>query len=225
MVFMPTNWIITTGGEAALAAAHLAGTDFELDKVAFGQGQYTPTGSETAILNPFSPVREFSNPAGFRDGNKITAIFSEPNLDGYDVGEAGIFSGSVLYAIASDPTDLLFSKPAGVPYQFAAYFVASGDSVTSVTFASAPAVIAASETALGLVQIATQIEVDARVDDRKVVTPATLPPPSAVPNASTTQRGSVELANQTEANALSDDDRALTPGPGATSVYKPTWSR
>ena len=69
----------------------------------------------------------------------------------------------------------------------------------------------ASTTQRGTAELATQAEVDARSDNSKIVTPATLPEPSAVANASESTRGIIEIANATEAAALTDDNRAMTP--------------
>lgn len=150
------EWTITTAGAAALAAAHLASMDFVLDRVKFGQGQYTPTGSETDILTPFAPVREFTNPQGYTDDNKVTAVFSDGGNDTYAVGEVGVFSGTTLYAIASQPSSegVLFTKPVNVPYQFAAQFVVDGDEISAVTFNEAPAVMEATTTMPGVVRLA-----------------------------------------------------------------------
>lgn len=70
----------------------------------------------------------------------------------------------------------------------------------------------------GLIEIATQTEVNAGVDNQRAVTPATLkgrldriPTATAPPNASTTVRGLIELATFLETRTGSDNLRAVTP--------------
>lgn len=67
-------------------------------------------------------------------------------------------------------------------------------------------IAAASDTAVGAIELATAAEVAALTDLTRAVTPGTLP------LTSETQRGLIELATATEAAALADLTRALTPG-------------
>ena len=61
----------------------------------------------------------------------------------------------------------------------------------------------------GLVELATQAEVDAGIDTSRAVTPATLK--GAVPDASTTVKGKIEIATQAEVDTGTDLSRAVTP--------------
>ncbi len=65
----------------------------------------------------------------------------------------------------------------------------------------------ASTTAQGIIEIATQGEVNAGTDAVRAVTPSTL----AGRTSSETQSGVIEIATQAETNAGTDDARALTP--------------
>ena len=65
----------------------------------------------------------------------------------------------------------------------------------------------ATETVLGLVQLATQSEVDAGVNSTDAVTPATL----SGRTATETRTGIAEIATQTEVNTGTDDERIVTP--------------
>ena len=71
----------------------------------------------------------------------------------------------------------------------------------------------ASETAKGIVEIATQAEVDAGTDPDRVVTCATLANTTVagVPDASDTTKGKIELATQAEVDTGTDTVRAVTP--------------
>jgi hypothetical protein len=67
----------------------------------------------------------------------------------------------------------------------------------------------ASTTVKGIIEIATQAEVDAGTDNTKAVTPKTLP--SGAGSASTTAKGVIEIATQAEVDAGTDTVRAVTP--------------
>lgn len=80
-----------------------------------------------------------------------------------------------------------------------------------------------SEIISGLIEIATQAEVDSGVDTSRAVTPATLSTyvsnyvttytsnPVNLPNATETARGIAEIATQAEVDAGIDDERFITP--------------
>lgn len=65
----------------------------------------------------------------------------------------------------------------------------------------------ATTTVLGLIQLATQAEVNTGTDTQKAVTPATL----AGRTATETRTGIAEIATQAEVNAGTDDERFVTP--------------
>jgi len=77
----------------------------------------------------------------------------------------------------------------------------------------------ASETEVGIAEIATQAEVDAGTDDLRIVTPlklktyvdAEVAAVPATPNASETVAGKAEIATQTEVNTGTDNARFVTP--------------
>ena len=84
----------------------------------------------------------------------------------------------------------------------------------------------ASETERGIIEIATQAEVDAGTDTERAVTPSTLQQsittilsdPANLPVASFTQQGVIEIATQTEVDAGTDTERAVTPATLSASV-------
>jgi hypothetical protein len=64
-----------------------------------------------------------------------------------------------------------------------------------------------------IIELATQVEVDAGTDDFRAVTPLKLTnwAGNALPGASETQSGILEIATQVEVDAGTDDFRAVTP--------------
>ena len=74
---MAITMTATTAGLAALATAVANGTDFELDSVQLGEGQYTPDAGATALMTPFSPAREFDSLKGRRSGARLTVSFED----------------------------------------------------------------------------------------------------------------------------------------------------
>lgn len=79
---------------------------------------------------------------------------------------------------------------------------------------------AASETAQGIVELATSAEAIAGADTARAVTPAGLAASIAagVPSASETVAGRIELATQAEVNTGTDAVRAVTPATLATRI-------
>lgn len=81
-------------------------------------------------------------------------------------------------------------------------------------------VAAASESEAGVIQIATQTEVDNGVNDTKAVTPLKLQTKldATVVDATETERGIIELATQAEVDAGTDTEKAVTPATLAGST-------
>ena len=126
---------ITTAGYRLLSARIVAGQMLVIDKLKLGTGRYTPDGSETDILTPFTPVKEFADPMGTAADNTFQFVFQDTSADTYNVGEFGVFAGATLFAISSRPSTepWLIQKSSGaliVPttYQFSTL------SASSITF-------------------------------------------------------------------------------------------
>ena len=103
---MAIDFTLTQAGIAALQAAEAANTTIHLAKCKIGSGQYTPTGSETDITTPLSPVKEFPvrGKAVEVATNIVNVEFQDSSNASYNVGEIGIFSDTgVLIWIASRP--------------------------------------------------------------------------------------------------------------------------
>nr|MDQ3008825.1 hypothetical protein [bacterium] len=81
--------------------------------------------------------------------------------------------------------------------------------------------LAASETAAGFIELATQAEVTTGIDSARAVTPATLATriTAITPaSASETTAGLIELATQSEVTTGTDTTRAITPATLATRI-------
>ena len=97
---------VTSAGFQTLADALITGNLQDV-KAKFGQGQYTPTGSETDITSPFSPVKEFNvSVAPAAAQGKYRAVFQDGGNPSaaYNIGEVGLFDpAGTMLAIASRP--------------------------------------------------------------------------------------------------------------------------
>jgi len=89
----------------------------------------------------------------------------------------------------------------------------------------------ATETTPGIIEISTQPEADAGIDDLRAITPlkqktfvdASIAAIPAVPAASETIAGKIEIATQAEINAGTDDQRAVTPLKLLTNIAGKTF--
>lgn len=106
--------VITAAGVAAAIAADGSGLDLHITHVALGSGKYTPTGSETALVNRREKATilpgSSSGPAQFT----VLATFTGYVGTAYEAGEVGFYAGDpdaggVLFAVASRPAPDLFA--------------------------------------------------------------------------------------------------------------------
>ena len=171
--------IITTAGLAAEVAAKAANKSFRPSYIQLGTGRYTPAASRTAIMTPFSPVKQFSAANIRSASNTLYADFVDSTLTAaYSYGELGVFytdgTNTVLYYVESTPTGetILGSKQSGTQKIFTAA-ISSLNSVTG-TFSLSPFVglPAASETVSGVIELANSTEGNAGTDTARAMTAA-----------------------------------------------------
>lgn len=165
------NLIITTAGQAALAQAGSLGP-VVISKVAVGSGTWTtpPTPSATALLSEIKQL----DPSGSEtpSAGLIHITATDGTADAYNVYEIGIYTSTgILFAIAGGTT-LFLTKATGSSALFSVDLaitnVPSGSLTIGDTGFSYPP---ATETALGVAEIATTVEVMAGLDDTRIVTP------------------------------------------------------
>ena len=156
---------------------------------------YTDSGTANAyVLTPQSP---FKAPQAYSEGMRVRFTPLSANTGAATINVNGI---GIKDLVGRDGAALSAGALlAGLTYQ-AAY-----DSSGSGAFRLADA--AATETAQGSIELATQAEVNAGTDGKRAVTPATL----SGRTATETRTGVIELATQAEVNAGTDTERAVTP--------------
>ena len=162
--------VLTAGGLALEAAAKVNSTTPILDRIKLGEAMYTPTGMETDITTPFSPVREFVNPSGTARGDDFQVVLIDESSDDYQGGEMGVFSGSTLFAISSDPNNPIINKVAANPLVFRLAGRYSGANLTQVTFMTVDPSPMGSDGIAGLWRGADAAAVTARTPNQVLTT-------------------------------------------------------
>ena len=165
------NLIITTAGQAAIAQAGSLGP-VVISKVAIGSGTWStaPTPSATALLSEIKQL----DPSGSETPSPglIHITATDGTADAYNVYEMGLYTSTgILFAIAGGTT-LFLTKATGSSALFSVDLaitnVPSGSLTIGDTGFSYPP---ATETSLGVAEIATTVEVMAGLDDERIVTP------------------------------------------------------
>ncbi|MBC7173748.1 MAG: hypothetical protein H5U40_15010, partial [Polyangiaceae bacterium] len=192
----------TTAGHAALLGGTYAPTH-----IAFGTSTWSPTESATALVSEAArvPLSGTVEQVGTDAILHLTSIDSSASV--YIVREIGIFQGATMIGVYSQATDIA-AKASGSDFLFSLDIVIANGTASSITLPTTSYQLpAASETESGLVERATQAEVNAGVDAVRYVSPATL----AGRTATDARTGVVELATVAETQAGTDSARAVTP--------------
>lgn len=172
------NAYLTEDGLGVLINAAQAGIGPVLiDEVAFGDSNWTPSPDSKNIVAVSALVNEVKRVSAISgttlDNNRLHITAKDVSADTYDVSEIGIYSDGTLIAVAASASDF-FSKGAS-KLLVSIDFVLSGNAIASITIDdigfSNPA---ATTDDLGVVEIATQAEVNTGTDTERVVTPETL---------------------------------------------------
>jgi hypothetical protein len=165
------NLIITTAGQAALAQAGTLGP-VVISKVAIGSGTWSvpPTSAATALNAQVKQLDPSGSETPAPGLIHITA--TDGTTDAYNIYEIGLYTSTgILFAIAGGTT-LFLTKATGSSALFSVDLaitnVPSGSLTIGDTGFSYPP---ATETSLGVAEIATTLEVMAGLDDERIVTP------------------------------------------------------
>ena len=165
------NLIITTAGQAAIAQAGSLGP-VVISKVAIGSGTWStaPTPAATSLNTQIKQL----DPSGSETPSPglIHITATDGTADAYNVYEIGLYTSTgILFAIAGGTT-LFLTKATGSSALFSVDLaitnVPSGSLTIGDTGFSYPP---ATETSLGVAEIATSVEVMAGLDDERIVTP------------------------------------------------------
>ena len=171
---MSLQLTITNAGLSAIAQAGTLGP-VVISKVAIGSGSWTtpPTTSATALLTQIKQITPQGSSTPSPGVIHITA--EDSSTDAYSVSEIGLYdSNNVLFAIAGG-TAAYLTKYSASTALFSIDISLANVPVGTVTignanFTNPPA----TETTMGVAEIATTAEVTAGTDDTRIVTPKKL---------------------------------------------------
>ena len=185
---------LTDDGKSLQAIAASNNTPFQIDTVKLGTGKYTPTGTETDINTPFSPVKEFTVPSPRASGSVFQFTFVDDSDDAYTAYEIGWFSGGTLVALYSHPTNSGLLKIASLPTYYPIIVEIESLSFANVTL-DAVTWPFASESLYGTTKFANGNEIEG-VSDSLAISP---------------KRFNGQKASATEAQAGTNDTKWVSP--------------
>jgi hypothetical protein len=171
---MPLDFILTNAGKAAIVAANNAGTSpVTISEIAIGDAAWTPSAISTGLTNQIKRLTAIGGGAVADDTIHVTG--SDSSSDIYTVREVGLYlSSGVLLAIYSQ-ADPIITKGAATVALIAADLVITGlpaglITVGGTNFEYPPA----TQTARGVVELATDEEARAGIDAERAMTPSNL---------------------------------------------------
>ncbi len=209
---MPLNLTLTAAGIAEIVNAVNTGTDPVLiDEIGVGDGQYTPDGTETALVNEIKRISTIAGVAVADD--TLHVMIKDETADTYNVGEIGLYTDSgTLLGIVAQPSGSgwIVEKSSPAVLLIAADIIMAAISASSLTFGDVSFINPqASETQIGVAEIATQAETDAGTDDQRFITPLKLK--NWAKQATESVLGMLKVATQAQTDAGTADDVAVTP--------------
>jgi microcystin-dependent protein len=203
---MSLQFIITDAGRAAIAQVGGAIGPVTLTKIALGSAGYTPLANRTALQTEIKRLDPSGSSVPVPGTISITA--QDNSADSYSVKEIGLYTNNnVLFAICAQSA-VIMTKASGSVALFAMDFVMTNVPAGTVTVGNVGFTYSqATETAMGVLGIATTAEAQAGAIDTKIITPLKL----AQVTATETRKGVIALATTAEAQALAPDaTKALT---------------
>jgi hypothetical protein len=164
---------ITDAGRNAMVNAANTGTlPLALDKVVLGRACYVPTATQLALHDPIKPLATFGGSLVADDTIHIT--ITDDSFDTYLLGEIGLYSGEVLFAVYSQALPILEKGPEqmvllSADIQFLS-LPANSVTVGSTEFSYPQG----NELRPGVLEIATPDEATTGKDHTRAITPLTL---------------------------------------------------
>ena len=199
--------IVTDAGIAEVINAEASGTaPVKLTEIGLGTGKYTASVGQTALVSEFKRLDTISG-GGIGD-NVIHVSVTDESQDAYAVHEIGVFTESgTLFAVYAQSQPII--QKAAASWMMLSLDIALVDvSVDSITFGDTNFVLPSATTEMqGIVELATDAEVQAGKDTSRAVTPKGL----ASRTATETRTGLAEIATQAEVEAGTDDSRIVSP--------------
>lgn len=214
MAYIPL--VITSAGLAEVVNAQQTGTGpVELAAVGLGTGKYTASEGQTALQAEFKRLNTIAG--GATADNVIHVSIKDESVTAYTVYEIGVYTASgTLFAVYSQNTPII--EKAAASFMMVAFdVVLTNLDPDSVTIGDSTFVLnAATTTKHGIIEIATNAEVQAGTDTERAVTPAGL----SARIATTSRTGLAELATNAEAIAGTDSSRVVTPAAMVAAFVK-----
>ena len=165
---MPLNITITDAGRAEIINAENTGSDPVLiTEIGLGTGEYVPSPTQTDLVSETKRLTTFSGEVVADD--TIHVFVKDEGNDAYNVTEFGLFSASgTLIAVYSQVGDIM-QKTAQSSLLLAVDIVLSTINAASLTFGDTSFTNPPATTeALGVVELATQTEMNAETDPARV---------------------------------------------------------
>ena len=199
--------IVTDAGIAEVINAEASGTaPVKLTEVGLGSGQYTAATGQTALVNE---VKRLDTTSGGGIGDNIIHVsVTDESSDTYTVHEIGVFTESgTLFAVYAQSQPII--QKASASWMMLSLDIALvGIPEASVTFGDTNFVLPSATTETqGIVELATDVEVQTGTDTSRAVTPKGL----ASRTATESRSGIAEISTQTEVEAGTDDSRIVSP--------------
>lgn len=219
--------IITDNGIASAITQDGLGLQLAITEVAFGDGDWSPDASVSALANEIKRFTEFG--ATVLAPGRIHITLRDNSNDIYDLREIGFYDeNGDLFGIYSQSAPIV-TKTVDGKILITATIPLTSVPPASVTIAGNEFDYnPATEELMGVAKIATQEKVDAGSDDESIVTPRKLK--NWVKQATESFFGLIKVASKSQTDTGTNDSVAITPKKlrwgislGSNHLVLPSW--